>query len=75
MEDGLSDDGAGNDFLQGWWIWGKTGEVLLWIAGILTFITGYQYLKKPALCKTEAGQKKQLPSQLRQRKKSFCAKS
>ena len=46
-------------FFKGWWIWGETGEVLLWIAGILTFITGYQYFEKSLLyVKTEAGQKK-----------------
>jgi cardiolipin synthase len=30
-----------------WWCgWQYIGEVLLWIAGILTFITGYQYFQK-----------------------------
>lgn len=32
--------------LKGVWYWGGIGEVLLWIAGILTFITGYQYFQK-----------------------------
>lgn len=27
-------------------IWGFLGEILLWIAGALTFITGYQYFQK-----------------------------
>lgn len=30
-----------------WWCgWQVLGEVLLWIAGVLTFITGYQYFQK-----------------------------
>ena len=33
-------------FFRGWWIWGGIGEVLLWIAGGLTFWTGYQYFEK-----------------------------
>ena len=32
--------------LRGFWYWGQIGEFLLWIAGILTFITGYQYFQK-----------------------------
>lgn len=32
--------------LKGFWYWGGIGEVLLWIAGVLTFITGYQYFQK-----------------------------
>ena len=32
--------------LKGVWYWGGIGEVLLWIAGVLTFITGYQYFQK-----------------------------
>ena len=31
---------------NGLWIWNHIGEFLLWIAGILTFITGYQYFQK-----------------------------
>ncbi len=31
---------------NGWWIWGNIGECLLWIAGGLTFVTGYQYFEK-----------------------------
>lgn len=31
---------------KGWWIWANIGECLLWIAGVLTFITGYQYFEK-----------------------------
>lgn len=31
---------------KGWWIWCYVGEFLLWIAGVLTFITGYQYFQK-----------------------------
>jgi len=31
---------------NGFWHWNGIGEVLLWIAGILTFITGYQYFQK-----------------------------
>jgi cardiolipin synthase len=33
-------------FFKGWWIWGTVGEILLWVAGILTFITGYQYFER-----------------------------
>ena len=32
--------------LKGFWYWGGIGELLLWIAGVLTFITGYQYFQK-----------------------------
>lgn len=32
--------------LRGVWYWGGIGEVLLWIAGVLTFTTGYQYFQK-----------------------------
>lgn len=32
--------------LKGVWYWGGIGEFLLWIAGVLTFITGYQYFQK-----------------------------
>ncbi|MBO5441846.1 MAG: CDP-diacylglycerol--glycerol-3-phosphate 3-phosphatidyltransferase [Alphaproteobacteria bacterium] len=32
-------------FFRGWFIWGALGEILLWVAGILTFITGYQYFQ------------------------------
>lgn len=31
---------------NGLWHWNGIGEFLLWIAGILTFITGYQYFQK-----------------------------
>lgn len=31
---------------KGLWVWGGIGEVLLWVAGVLTFITGYQYFQK-----------------------------
>lgn len=33
-------------FFNGWLFWGTLGEVLLWVAGVLTFITGYQYFEK-----------------------------
>lgn len=33
-------------FFKGWFIWGGLGELLLWVAGILTFITGYQYFEQ-----------------------------
>ncbi len=33
-------------FFNGWLFWGALGEILLWVAGILTFITGYQYFEK-----------------------------
>ena len=41
--------------LKGFWYWGGIGEVLLWIAGVLTFITGYQYFQKSLdyICETE----------------------
>ncbi len=32
--------------LKGVWYWGGIGEFLLWIAGVLTFVTGYQYFQK-----------------------------
>ena len=32
--------------LRGFWYWGGVGEILLWVAGVLTFITGYQYFEK-----------------------------
>ena len=32
--------------LKGFFYWGGIGDVLLWIAGVLTFITGYQYFQK-----------------------------
>lgn len=31
---------------NGLWIWQYIGEFLLWVAGVLTFITGYQYFQK-----------------------------
>ena len=31
---------------NGLWVWNYIGEFLLWIAGVLTFITGYQYFQK-----------------------------
>ncbi|MBO4284682.1 MAG: CDP-diacylglycerol--glycerol-3-phosphate 3-phosphatidyltransferase [Alphaproteobacteria bacterium] len=31
---------------NGLWHWNGIGEFLLWIAGILTFLTGYQYFQK-----------------------------
>lgn len=31
---------------NGLWIWHYIGELLLWVAGVLTFITGYQYFQK-----------------------------
>lgn len=31
---------------KGWWIWANIGECLLWVAGVLTFVTGYQYFEK-----------------------------
>ena len=33
-------------FFEGWLFWGTLGELLLWVAGVLTFITGYQYFEK-----------------------------
>ncbi len=33
-------------FFRGWLFWGELGEGLLWIAAVLTFITGYQYFDK-----------------------------
>lgn len=31
---------------KGLWYWGGVGEILLWVAAVLTFITGYQYFQK-----------------------------
>ena len=41
------------------WIFGFLGEGLLWIAGVLTFITGYQYFQKSLdyVTKVESGKK------------------
>lgn len=41
--------------LKGVWYWGGIGEILLWVAGVLTFITGYQYFQKSLdyICETE----------------------
>ena len=41
--------------LKDFWVWGPIGEVLLWVAGVLTFITGYQYFQKSLdyICETE----------------------
>lgn len=41
--------------LKGFWYWGGIGEILLWVAGVLTFITGYQYFQKSLdyICETE----------------------
>ena len=41
--------------LKGFWYCGGIGEVLLWVAGVLTFITGYQYFQKSLdyICETE----------------------
>ena len=33
-------------FFDGLFIWGGLGEILLWVAGGLTFYTGYQYFDK-----------------------------
>lgn len=43
--------------LKGFFYWGGIGEFLLWIAGVLTFITGYQYFQKSLDCvkKIESG--------------------
>ena len=40
---------------NGLWVWNYIGEFLLWIAGVLTFITGYQYFQKSLdyICETE----------------------
>lgn len=41
--------------LKGVWYWGGIGEILLWVAGVLTFVTGYQYFQKSLdyICETE----------------------
>ena len=41
--------------LKGIWYWGGIGELLLWVAGVLTFVTGYQYFQKSLdyICETE----------------------
>lgn len=41
--------------LKGVWYWGGIGELLLWVAGVLTFITGWQYFQKSLdyICETE----------------------
>lgn len=42
-------------FFKGWFIWDDLGEILLWVAGVLTFITGYQYFAQSlAYVKKEA---------------------
>ena len=32
--------------LKGFFYWGGIGEILLWVAGVLTFMTGYQYFQQ-----------------------------
>ena len=41
--------------LKGVWYWGGIGEILLWVAGVLTFVTGDQYFQKSLdyICETE----------------------
>ena len=41
--------------MKGVWYWGGIGEVWLWVAGVLTFVTGYQYFQKSLdyICETE----------------------
>ena len=49
-------------FFKDWWIgWGFLGEILLWAAGILTFITGYQYFQKSMEYIKSENAKKQAP--------------
>lgn len=36
--------------LKGFFYWGGIGEILLWIAGVLTFLTGWQYFQKSLNC-------------------------
>lgn len=44
--------------LKGFFYWGEIGELLLWVAGVLTFITGYQYFQKSLDYIKEADAKK-----------------
>jgi cardiolipin synthase len=52
-------------FFRGWFIWGGLGEVLLWVAGVLTFITGYQYFEQSLayIRKDVAASQKQSPKE------------
>lgn len=62
-------------FFRGWWIWGGLGEILLWIAGGLTFVTGYQYFEKSlAYIKAENAAKTALSSNSKEEKKVVQAK-
>lgn len=71
--------------LKGVWYWGGIGEVLLWIAGVLTFITGYQYFQKSldyiresnlnSKLKKETGKKISAPKTVKKTKKSSAKKT
>ena len=58
-------------FFKGWFIWGGLGEILLWVAGILTFVTGYQYFEQSLayIRKETASSKKAAPVTAAQEKK------
>ncbi len=62
-------------FFRGWWIWGGIGEILLWIAGGLTFWTGYQYFEKSlAYIKNEQNAIKKEQNDNKASKKEIVAK-
>ncbi len=71
--------------LKGVWYWGGIGEVLLCIAGVLTFITGYQYFQKSldyiresnlnSKLKKETAKKISAPKTVKKTKKSSAKKA
>ena len=63
-------------FKELWIGWSILGEVLLWIAAILTFITGYQYYQKSLeYIKAEEAKKKSIKSSSSTTEKVITAKA
>jgi len=61
--------------LKGFWYWAIIGEVLLWVAGVLTFITGYQYFQKSLdYVKTENSKKNKTVAVKKTNKKATLKK-
>ena len=55
--------------LKGFWLWGGIGEILLWIAGVLTFITGYQYFQKRTTSKKSKRRQSRQPERVNRQQK------
>ena len=63
-------------FRELWIGWSYLGEFLLWVAAVLTFITGYQYYQKSLdYVKAEEAKKKQTPAAENTTKKAAVAKA